>query len=433
MIVLSFLTLILFSATLLNLPAASADGKSIGFIDALFTATSAVCVTGLVVVDTLTHWTLFGQLVILFAIQLGGLGIITFATFFSVMLGRKVSMKGRRLAQESLNDYTYDGVLTLIKNVVLITFYIEFIGSLFFMTRFVPEYGSKGVYMGIFHAVSSFCNAGFDLTGNFTSLTGYTDDPVVIYTTALLVIIGGLGFMVWRDIYEHPRLQGLYLHTKVVLIMTGSLITAGALYFMLSEYNNPLTLGGLDFIEKINAAVFQSVTCRTAGFNTISTGDMNEVSQIATVVLMFIGAAPGSTAGGIKVTTAGVILMAIISNIRGSEDTIILQRKVSHSVVNKALSIAGLSLALIFIITTIIIGIEKTDFVSVLFEVTSAFGTVGLSTGITAGLHPISKILLIFTMFLGRVGPVTFAIALAMKAQRENRRTVYPEGKIVVG
>lgn len=432
-IVVSFASLILISGTLLNLPIASNDGQSIGFLNAIFTATSATCVTGLVIADTLTQWSLFGQIVIIFTIQIGGLGIITLATFFSVLLGRRVSMKGRVLAQESLNYFTYDGVLNLVKNVVLITFYIEFVGALLLASRFVPEYGAKGVYMGIFHSVSAFCNAGFDLIGGYKSLTGYNDDPIVIYTTALLIIIGGLGFMVWRDLYENPNLKGLHLQTKLVLIMSGSLIVIGGLFFFLIEFSNPLTMGPLGLMEKINAAIFHSVTCRTAGFNSLSTNDMTEVSKIGTVLLMFIGAAPGSTGGGIKVTTAGIIIMAIVCNIRGLEDTIILRRKVARDVVYKSLSIAGLGITIIFIMTTIIIGVEHINFINVLYEVTSAFGTVGLSTGITPGLHGISKALLIFTMFLGRVGPLTFAIAVAMRSHKEHENIVYPEGKIVVG
>jgi len=433
LIVASFALYILFAGILLTLPAASANGESAGFLDALFTATSATCVTGLVVRDTLTEWSVFGQLVILFSIQIGGLGIVTFGTFFTVLLGRKISMKGRVLAQESLSYYTYDGVLILIKNIVLITFYIEFIGGLLLASRFVPEYGAHGVYMGFFHAVSAFCNAGFDLTGNYRSLTEYSNDPLVLYTTALLIVIGGLGFMVWRDIYEHPRLKGLYLHTKLVLIMTATLIVAGSVFFLISEYSNPMTMGPLGFIEKINAAVFHSITCRTAGFNSLSTNDMSEISKIATILLMYIGAAPGSTGGGVKVTTAGVIIMAIVSNIKGSDETIILKRKVPNAIVFRSLSIVGLSMMLIFIMTTIIIGIEDINFINILYEVTSAFGTVGLSTGITPTLQPVSKIMLIITMFLGRVGPVTFAIALAMRAQQEHKGTVYPEGKIAVG
>ena len=432
-IVSSFAIIIFIGASLLNLPMASNDGISIGFVDALFTATSATCVTGLVVADTLTQWTLFGQLVILCLIQVGGLGIITLATFFSVLLGRKISMKGKILAQESISNYSFTEVAIMIKNIVLVTFVIEFIGAILLSLSFVPKFGIKGIYMAIFHSISSFCNAGFDLIGGFRSLTEFNGDPIVIYTTATLIIIGGLGFIVWKDLYEYHHTHTLYLHTKIVLIMSFLLISSGTLFFFASEYSNPATMGPLSLFEKTNAAFFHSVTCRTAGYNSLPLNDMTEVSKINSILLMFIGAAPGSTGGGIKVTTFGIIVIAIFSNIRGNSETIVLQRKVSQEVVNKAISIASLSLVLIFTMTIIIIGIEKINFINVLYEVTSAFGTVGLSTGITPSLHTVSKLLLVFTMFLGRVGPLTFAIAIAMKANKTSRNSVYPEGKIMVG
>lgn len=433
LIVFSFAALIFIGACLLHLPIASNNSQSIGFLDALFTATSATCVTGLVIADTLTQWTLFGQLVILFLIQLGGLGLVTLATFFTVLLRRKVSMRGRLLAQESVNHYSFTGVLRLVKSIMIITFYVEFIGACLLASRFVPKYGVRGFYIGIFHSVSAFCNAGFDIIGGYKSLTEYNNDPVVIYTIAGLIVIGGLGFMVWRDLYEHRKIKDTSLHTKLVLIVTFCLITFGSIFFFLSEYHNPLTMGPLTLPEKINAAVFHSVTCRTAGYNSLPTNDMNEISKMVTIFLMYIGAAPGSTGGGIKVTTFGIIIMAIVSNISGASETIILKRRVPHPIVDKALSIVGLSMLLIFVMTTAIVGIEKINFINALYEVTSAFGTVGLSTGITPTLHSSSKLLLIITMFLGRVGPLSFAIALSLKANRNREYFVHAEGKIVVG
>lgn len=432
-IVFSFAFLILIGALLLTLPAASNDGKSIGFLNALFTATSATCVTGLIIADTLTQWNLFGQLVILCLIQVGGLGIVTLATFFSILLGRKVSIKNRILAQESLNHFTYDSVLKLIKNVIFFTFSVEILGALLLSLRFVPKFGLRGFYMGIFHSVSAFCNAGFDILGNYKSLTDYYNDPVVLYTIATLIVIGGLGFVVWRDLYDYKKTRGLLLHTKVVLIVTSCLIIFGALFFFILEFNNPLTMGHLSVIERINNSIFQSVTARTAGYNSLPINPMNEISKILTVCLMFIGAAPGSTGGGVKVTTFSVIIMAIVCNIKGASETTILKRRVPHSVIDKALAIVGLSVMLVLVMTTIILAVEQGDFVNVLYEVTSAFGTVGLSTGITSGLHSISKALLILTMFLGRVGPLSFAVSLALKGNKGNENIVYPEGKIMVG
>ena len=432
-IVSSFALIILIGSILLNLPFASNDGMSIGLINAVFTATSATCVTGLVIADTLTQWTLFGQIVILVLIQVGGLGLITLATFFSILLGRKISMKGKIIAQESISNYSFTQITGMMKRIVLITFAVELLGAIFLSFRFIPRFGIRGIYMSIFHSISSFCNAGFDLMGDYRSLTEFNGDPVVIYTTAILIIIGGLGFIVWQDLYDYHNLHRLYLHTKIVLIMSFSLIVFGAVFFIIQEYGNPETMGSLTFFEKINAAVFQSVTCRTAGFNTLPINELSEVSKITSILLMFIGAAPGSTGGGIKVTTFGIIMIAIASNIKGNNDTIILRRKVSQEVINKAISIASLSIVLIFMMTIIIIDVEKIDFVNVLYEVTSAFGTVGLSTGITPSLHNISKLLLVVTMFLGRVGPLTFAIAVAMKENKTSRNSVYPEGKIMVG
>lgn len=432
-IVFSFAVIIFVGAFLLNLPIASNNGVSVGFINALFTATSATCVTGLVIADTMTQWTLLGQLVILLLIQVGGLGIVTLATFFSVLLGRKVSLKGKIIAQESISDYNFKDVLLMIKKIVLITAIIEFIGAALLSTSFIPRFGLRGVYISIFHSVSAFCNAGFDLIGDYRSLTQFNGDPVIIYTTALLIIIGGLGFIVWKDLYDYKNQHRLYLHTKIVLVLSSFLILFGAIFFFSLEYSNPDTMGNLTLFEKINAAVFHSVTCRTAGYNSLSLNEMSEVSKMVTILLMFIGAAPGSTGGGIKVTTLGILIMAIASNIKGDSETIVLRRRVSQEVVNKALTIASLSLVLIFFMTVIIIGVEKLNFISVLYEVTSAFGTVGLSTGITPSLQGISKILLIFTMFLGRVGPFTFAIAIAMRANKKQQNVVYPEGKIMVG
>lgn len=437
-VVSSFAVLIFIGSLLLNLPIASRSGESVGYINALFTATSASCVTGLIIADTLTQWTLFGQIVILCLIQAGGLGIITLATFFAVLLGRKASLKTMLLAQESINHFSFEGILKLIKKVVIVTFAIEAIGAILLSTRFVPRYGLRGIYMGIFHAVSSFCNAGFDIIGNFRSLTQFNNDPIIIYTVAGLIIIGGLGFMVWKDIYEYRKTHTLLLHTKIVLTITACLIFFGAVFFFAFEYNNPATMGHLNLFEKINASIFHSVTCRTAGYNSVDLDGMLEISKVGTIILMFIGAAPGSTGGGVKVTTFGVLLMTIVSQIKGREETTIFRNRVPQSTLNKSLAITGLAGMLVIMVTTFILAIEtgstdKINFINVLYETVSGFGTVGLSTGITPGLHIPSKLALILTMFLGRVGPLSFAIALTLRANKRDKDTIYPEGKIVVG
>ncbi len=433
LIVSSFVLLILAGTMLLNLPIASNDGKSIGFFNALFTATSASCVTGLIIVDTLTHWSLFGQLVILSLVQIGGLGLATLATFFSVIMGRKVALREMIVAKESINYFTFEGVAKLIKNVVIITFSIELIGALLLSISFVPRFGARGFYLAAFNAISAFCNAGVDIMGGGKSLTEYNNDPFVLYIITCLIIIGGLGFMVWKDLYEYRKNKSLYLHTKVVLVLSLSLIIFGTALFLFFEHNNPETMGNLTPSEKINSAVFHSVSTRTAGYHSLPVNDMKEISKVATIILMFIGAAPGSTGGGIKVTTFGVVLMAIISQIKGSPETIFFKRRVPHYIVGKALAIIGLSIMLVVTVTTILLAIEDKPFITILYEVTSAFSTVGLSTGIIPDLHNASKALLILTMFLGRVGPLTFAIALTLRANKKRPNIVYPEGKIVVG
>lgn len=438
LIVLSFFLVILMGTLLLLLPAASRDGKSAGLITALFTATSAVCVTGLVVVDTYEHWTVFGQVVILSLIQIGSLGLITFATFFSTLIGRKMRLKSMILAQESINYFSLEGIMRLIKKVVLVTLCIEVAGALLLSTRFVPQYGLKGFYLGLFHSISAFGNAGFDLmsvsgAGQYVSLTQYNNDPVVIYTVASLIIIGGLGFVVWKDLYDYRKTKMLLLHTKLVLTITALLIVLGTVLFFIFESGNSATMGKLDLAGKINASIFQSVTTRTAGFNTVDLNSMNDISKFLTIIFMFIGAAPGSTAGGIKVTTFGIILFAIISQLKGSDETVIFKRRVSFTTVSKALAIVGLSASLVLLFATIILAIEDKPMINVLYEVTSAFGTVGLSTGMTPDLHSASKLLLILMMFLGRVGPVTFALALTLRSHKNDSDTIYPEGKVIVG
>jgi potassium uptake protein, TrkH family len=437
-IVLSFAILIFVGAVLLTLPQASRDGKSIGFLNALFTATSASCVTGLVVVDTYNHWSLFGQLVVISLIQVGGLGIVTLASFFSILMGRKMSVRSMVLAQESINYFSFDSVLRMVKYIIIMTFGVELIGAALLSISFVPMFGAKGLYLGLFHSISAFCNAGFDLmgiqgNGDFVSLTSFNNNPLVIYTIGALIVIGGLGFLVWRDLFEYRKNKSLYLHTKVVLVISAILIVSGTILFFVFECGNPATMGKLDFWGKVNSAVFQSITPRTAGYNSLPLNDMNEISKFTTIILMFIGAAPGSTAGGIKVTTFGVILFAVISQIRGSNETTIFKRKVNSTIVFKALAITALSASLVFIVTSIMLAIENKPFLNVLYEVTSAFGTVGLSTGLTPTLHSSSKLLLVLTMFLGRVGPVTFAIALSLRANRKDSAITFPEGKIVVG
>lgn len=439
MIAISFALVIISGTFLLMLPISSNDGQPTNFLDCLFTATSSTCVTGLVVFDTYLKWSTFGKIVILLLIQIGGLGLITFTTFFNVAIGRKLGLRNMQLAQESLNSTTFFDVTHLVKAVVLISLAMELCGAAILCTTFVPKYGAEGIFISIFMSVSAFCNAGFDLLGmegEFVSLCNYNGSPVVIFTIGLLIIIGGLGFLVWKDIFTYRKTKILMLHTKIVLIMTITLILSGMFLFLILEWNNPDTLGGLPIADRFTAAFFQSVTLRTAGFNSVDVNSLHSLTKLGSIVLMFIGAAPGSTAGGVKVTTFAVIVMTVVSVIRGKDDTIILKRRVQKNVVYKALAVVSIAL-LVVCVSSITIYFTNPDHADVtgmnaLFESVSAFGTVGISSGVTAVANIPSKIILILTMFIGRVGPVSLALALAMRG-KPPKDVIVPDGKILVG
>lgn len=432
-IVFSFIAIIFIGTVLLLLPIASRDGNSAGLFTALFTSTSATCVTGMLVVDTYQQWSLFGQIVILSLFQIGALGFVTFATFFSVLIKRKVSLKEMVLAQESLNHFNFEDVLKLVKNVIIFTFSVELIGALILSTRFIPLFGLKGIYMSIFHSVSAFCNSGFDIMGqreNFSSLTTLNQDPIILNTLSALIIFGGLGFIVWKDLVDYRKNRLLLLHTKVVLGATAMLLVLGALLVFAFEFNNPATLGPLSLPAKINAAFFHSTSSRSAGFNSVPVDQMRETTKLITIILMFIGAAPGSTGGGVKITTFAIMIATIISQSKGSVDTIILKKRISKKIVYRSLSIIGLCALLVVTITIALMIFEDKPLIDILFETTSAFSTVGMTTIGTFDMSVASKLLLLFTMFLGRVGPLSFAIALSTKNNKKD--LVYPEGKIMV-
>ncbi|KGG80352.1 ATP synthase subunit J [Caloranaerobacter azorensis H53214] len=432
-LVLGFAGLILIGATLLNLPMASQDGKSIGFVNALFTSASAVCVTGLVVVNTATHWTVFGKVVILILLQIGGLGFMTLATLVALLLGRKITLKERLIIQEELNQFTLSGLVKLTRYVIISTAMIEGLGALLLSTRFIPTYGFiKGVSFSIFHSISAFCNAGFDLTGE--SIVPFVDDVVVNLTIIFLVIVGGLGYTVYMDISQNRKFKRFSLHTKLVLIISALLLLVGFLVIFIVEYNNPATLGKLSFKGKILASAFQAMTPRTAGFNSIDTGAVTNTTAFLTIILMFIGGSPGSTAGGIKTTTVGAIVLAIISVIRGTDDVEVYRKRIPHDLVYRALAVVGIALALIIFVTMILSLTEKdASFLDIFFETTSAFGTVGLSRGLTPNLSVLGRLIITLTMFAGRVGPLTMAFAFAKK-QKEYKGTYrYPEERILVG
>jgi len=427
---LGFLGLILFGSVLLNLPVASADGNSIGFLDALFTSASAVCVTGLIVVNTATYWSVFGKVVILFLIQIGGLGIMTMATMVALIMGKKISLKERLIIKEQMNQETLSGMVKLTLYVILLTFAIEAIGAIILSFRFVPEYGlTKGIWFSVFHSISAFCNAGFGITGN--SLMSYTDSPLTIMTLSGLIIIGGTGFSVLIDLAKHRRWVRLSLHTKLVITMSLGLILLGTIFFFVLEYSNPATIGQMPLGEKLSAAFFAAVVPRTAGFNSIDTAALRESSVFLTIILMFVGGSPGSTAGGVKTATIGVVLMATISIIRGDKDIEIYEKRLNQETVFKSLAIVTVGMGMIVLISFLLTITESKNFLDVLFEATSAFATVGLSRGITSDLTTIGKIIIIGTMYAGRVGPLTMAYAIGYN--KKHKRYRYSEGHISVG
>jgi trk system potassium uptake protein TrkH len=447
-LVAGFAALILGGALLLNLPIATVTGESMGFLDALFTATSAVCVTGLVVVDTGTFFSTFGQVVILILVQFGGLGIMTMATLIFLLMGKKIMLRERVVMQEALNEFNLQGVVRLTKSIILTTLIIQLIGAVILATRFIPIYGVRqGIYFSIFHAVTAFCNAGFDLIGNFRSFTPFANDPVIVLTIGGLIVLGGIGFSVILEAYHRQKFRIMSLHTKVVLCVTAILIVFGAIFFYVVESGNPHTIGNasLTIPGRILSALFQSIVPRTAGFNTIDQHAMTDASKFMTVILMFIGASPGSTGGGIKTTTMGVVVLMILSVIKNKEDIELFEKRLGNGIALRALTIMLISLVLVSVITLILVMAEvqgaqaggdiaeKFSFMNLLFEATSAFGTVGLSTGVTSYLSDTSKIALILTMFAGRVGPLTLALALAQNPYKNRANIRYPEDKLMVG
>lgn len=427
---LGFGSLILIGAILLNLPIATQNGESIGFINALFTSASAVCVTGLVVVNTGEFWSLFGQVVIILLIQMGGLGFMTMATIGALIIGKKITLKERLVIKEQLNQETMSGLVKLTKYVILSTFAIEVIGAILLSTRFIPIYGLiKGIWFSIFHSISAFCNAGFDITGN--SIVPFVGDFIINMTISGLIILGGLGFSVYIDISRNKHFRKLHLHSKLVLTITGILIGVGMIVILLTEFNNPNTLGGLNIGEKLTSSFFQSVVPRTAGFNSVNIGALYDTTVFFIIILMFIGGSPGSTAGGIKTTTFGTLILTTIGVIKGNKDVVAYRKRIAEEVINRSLAIATVGMGLIIVVSFILTVTERATFLDVLFETTSAFATVGLTRGITPNLTDFGKIIITLTMYAGRVGPLTMAFAFAKRSKKSNFR--YSEGNILVG
>ena len=434
-----FLCVILLGGLLLTLPMATVDRDTLGFVDAEFTATSAVCVTGLIVVNTGVTFSLFGQIVILCLIQIGGLGFMTITAMVFMMIGKRITLRERLVIQEAFNAESLQGTVRLVRNALLVTFSIEGIACVIFAVRFAFEYDlGKAIYYAVFMSVSAFCNAGFDPFGFENSIVPYVSDPVINFTVMGLILLGGIGFSVILDVLHTRRWSRLTLHSRVVLLVTGILVLSGTLLICLLEWNNPKTLAnGLNPAEKIMAGAFQSVTLRTAGFDTIGQGDLTPAGQMVSIILMFIGASPASTGGGIKTTTFFIVLLSVMVMIRRKEDYNIRGRRLNLMLVRRAQAIVFLALGLVLVDTVVISAIESmtggtTVLADVMFEVVSAFGTVGLSTGITPTLNVVSKLLIILTMFVGRVGPLTVSMALA-GGMRKPDAVRYPEERIMVG
>lgn len=427
---LGFASLILIGTLLLNLPMATKTGESIGFINALFTSASAVCVTGLVVVNTGEFWSLFGQIVIIMLIQMGGLGFMTMATIGALLIGKKITLKERLVIKEQLNQETMSGLVKLTKYVILSTLAIEGIGAIFLSTRFIPIYGKvKGIWFSIFHAISAFCNAGFDLTGD--SIAPFVGDFTINMTISALIILGGLGFSVYIDITKNRSFKKLSLHSKLVISITGVLLLVGMIVFFLIEYDNPLTLKPLNLVEKLIASFFQSVVPRTAGFYSLNLAGLYDTTVFLTIILMFIGASPGSTGGGIKTTTFGILILTTLGVIKGERDIVAFKKRIGYDVINRSLAIATVGMILIIAVSFVLTVTEPANFLDVLFETTSAFATVGSSRGLTPNLTDFGKIIITLTMYAGRVGPLTMAYVFSRRSKHGNFR--YSEGNIIVG
>ena len=442
LIILGFLAAVLVGSVLLTLPIASASGQMTPYLDALFTSATSVCVTGLTVVDTFSHWSLFGKIVILLLIQLGGLGVISFTTGIMVLIGRKITLKDRLLLESAFNLDNLSGLLRFLGKVFAGTMVVEGVGALLSMLVFCPEYGLRGIWISVFHSISAFCNAGIDIIGP-NSLLPYVSNVGLNLVTMALIILGGIGFIVWWDVLRVAGLvrqgeirrrlfwQRLTLHTKITLTTTAILIVGGALVIALLEWNNPETLGALDPGTRVLAAFFQSVTTRTAGYATVTQSGLRAGTVLVSVILMFIGGSSVGTAGGVKTSTIAVIFLSAASVVRGRESVTAFRRTLPEKLVRRASAIVAISLATLLGGTMLLSAFEGCSLSDALFEMASALGTVGLTSGLSADLTDPGKLLLTCGMYFGRVGPMSLAIAFAYR--KGDRATAYPEQNITLG
>ena len=439
-ILLSFLIAILIGAVLLSLPISSADGKPTSFLDALFTATTSTCVTGLVVTPTVSSWSVFGQIIILILIQIGGLGVITIMSGLMILLHKKMGIGDRLLLQDAFNLNSLSGLVRFVKKVVGGTLIIEGIGALLYMTVFIPEFGAKGIWISVFTSVSAFCNAGIDIIAE-NSLCNYALNPIINIVTCSLIILGGIGYIVWWDVLRVLKkaptttvrfFRDLSLHSKIAITATLILIFVGAAFIFAFEYNNPQTMKDYTLLQKIEVSLFQSVTTRTAGFATVPQENLTNASAIVCLLLMFIGGSPVGTAGGIKTVTFAVIIVAAIASIRNKEDTEVFGRRLTKQAVSKAVAVTCMSFIIMFTSTVLLSAVTDANALDIVYETVSATATVGLTRNLTVSLDSIGKLIIIITMYLGRVGPISLAVAF--KRSKDNQNIVRnPIEEISVG
>ena len=423
-IMLSFLIVILLGSLLLALPVSSASGEAVPYLDALFTATTATCVTGLITLPTATTWSVFGQVIILILIQVGGLGVITIMSAVMILLHKRMGIGDRLLLQDAFNLNSLSGIVRFVKRVLLGTFLVEGVGALLYMTVFVPEFGIKGIWISVFTSISAFCNAGIEIIAE-DSLCAYATNPIINIVTSLLIILGGIGYIVWWDVMglkgkKGRRFQNLSLHSKIAIAATLILIFGGGILIFLFEYNNPLTIGNLSVFDKIQVSLFQSVTTRTAGFATIPQQDLTNASSILCLLLMFIGGSPVGTAGGIKTVTFAVLVVSALATIQNKQEVSLYNRNISKQAVNKAVAVAMMSFVIMFASTLLLSAVTSADVLDILFETVSATATVGLTRNLTPYLNEAGKVIIIGTMYLGRVGPISLALALNSNKKHQN-------------
>ena len=435
-----FLIGALLGAVLLMLPISVRPGQSIGFLDSLFVSTSSICVTGLSTVNIGQTFSAFGQVVLLLLIQFGGLGIVTFTTMVLCLFRRRITLSDRMLIQSAYNLDTLSGLVRMTMRILKVTLLLEGIGAVCYSLVFIPEFGLKGIWYSVFHAVSAFCNAGIDLLGG-NSFCTYADNVIINFTTIYLIIVSGLGFPVYWEILRvlRPRrgaAGGAYsrkmsVHTRIVIWATAFLVLAGAALTLLFEYDNPQTLGGMVWPEKAMAALFQSVTLRTAGFATIPQEAFRPASCLSYLIFMFIGGSPAGTAGGVKTVTLVLLLASMLANIRGKKDVAVMNRRIADETIRRCVAIVTFSFSVLVVLTVALLAVQRSDFLDTLYEMTSAIATVGLSRGLTGALSPAGKLIVALTMYLGRIGPIT--LALVFNSRTHSDAVSYADSKVIIG